>query len=89
MADAAPWVFIGTEKLVDHPVGVGSIGHRHLFDGSREPRLAGKDVGVLGEEAEDEPSHEVIHFMPAFRSLPPEILLQKLDIESIPADPSP
>lgn len=37
-----------------HPVGVGSIGHRHLVDSAREPRLHGRDVRGLGEEAECE-----------------------------------
>ena len=50
---------------------------------ARKLRLAEKDVGVLGEEAEDEPRHEVIHFVAAVRSLPLGTLLQKLDIESI------
>jgi hypothetical protein len=47
--------------------------------------LADEDVGVLGEEAEDEPRHEVIHVVAALGLAPFGVVLQQLDIEAVEA----
>ena len=44
-----------------------------------------EDVGVLGEEAEDQPGQKVVHILPARRRVPVRIVLQQLDIEPVEA----
>ena len=48
-----------------------------------EQALSVEDVGILREEAKDQPRHEVVHVGPAFRSGPVGVLFQKLDIELV------
>ena len=55
----------------------------HLRDGLGEQTFAVEDHRVLGEETEDEPRHEVIHVVTAFRFAPLGIVLQKLDIKPV------
>ena len=45
--------------------------------------LAVEDVRVLGEEAEDQPRHEVVHVVAAFGRAPFRIVLQQLDIQLV------
>ena len=45
-------------------MGVGRVALAHLFDGPGEQTHAVEDVGILGEKAEDETGHEVIHVVP-------------------------
>ena len=47
--------------------------------------LAIEDVGILGEEAEDQPRHEVIHVVAALGRAPIGVVLQKFDIEPVQA----
>jgi len=47
----------GTEQLADHLMGVGRVLGGHLRDSIVEQTSSFEDVGVLGEEAEDEPRH--------------------------------
>ena len=53
--------------------------------GLSEETLAMEDVGVLGEEAEDQPRHEVVHVVAALGRAPIRIVLQQLDIEPVEA----
>ena len=66
-------------------MGVGRVLSAHLRDSIGEQAVAVEDAGVLGEEAEDQPRHEVIHVMAAFGRAPLGIVLQKLDIKPIQA----
>ena len=47
--------------------------------------VAVEDVGVLGEEAEDQPRHEVVHVGAALGRAPFGVVLQQLDIEPVQA----
>ena len=47
--------------------------------------LAVEDVGVLGEEAEDQPRHEMVHVVAALGRAPFGVVLQQLDIEPVQA----
>ena len=47
--------------------------------------VAVEDVGVLGEEAEDQPRHEVVHVVAARRPCPSRVVLQQLDVEPVQA----
>ena len=47
--------------------------------------VAVEDVGVLGEEAEDQPRHEVVHVVAARGRAPVGVVLQQLDIEPVQA----
>ena len=44
-----------------------------------------ENVGVLGEEAEDQPRHEMVHVVAALGGAPIGIVLQQLDIEPVQA----
>ena len=66
-------------------MGVGRVLGAHLRDGIGEKTSSFEDVGVLGEEAEDQPRHEVIHVVAALGRAPRGVVLQKLDIEPVQA----
>ncbi len=55
----------------------------HLVDRGGEQVVAVEDVGDLGEEAEDQPRHEVVHVGPALGRVPVRVVLQQLDIEPV------
>jgi hypothetical protein len=57
----------------------------HRRDGVGELALAAEDVGVLGEEAEDQPCHEVVHVVAALGCAPFGVVLQQFDIEPVEA----
>ena len=44
-----------------------------------------EDVGILREEAEDQPRHEVVHVGPALGGVPVRVLLQQRSIEPVEA----
>lgn len=71
------------EDIRDDFVGVGAFAVAETLDGGGEQALAVEDVSILGEEAEDQPRHEVVHVGPAFRRGPVGVLFQKLDIELV------
>ena len=75
----------GAEQLADHLMGVGRVPRAHLLDRGREQAGAVEDVGVLGEEAEDQPRHEMVHVMAALGGSPFGVVFQKLDIEPVQA----
>ena len=56
-----------------------------LLDGAGEEAAAVEDVGVLREEAEDEPRHEVIHIVAAGFGPPFRVLAQQLDVDLVEA----
>ena len=66
-------------------MGVGRVPRAHLLDGVGEQARAVEDVGVLGEEAEDQPRHEVVHVVAALGRAPVGVVLQQLDIEPVQA----
>ncbi len=66
-------------------MGVGRVPRAHLLDRGREQAGPVEDVGVLGEEAEDQPRHEMIHVVAALGRAPFGVVLQKLDIEPVQA----
>ena len=78
-------VFMARNSVADHLMGVGRVPRAHLLDGGREQTVADEDVGVLGEEAEDQPRHEVVHVVAALGRAPFGIVFQKLDIEPVQA----
>ena len=65
----------GAEQLADHLMGVRRVPRAHLLDGGGEQALADEDVGVLGEEAEDQPRHEVVHVVAALGRAPVGVVL--------------
>ena len=65
--------------------GVRAVPALHAFDRAGEEVCAGEDVGVFREEAEDEPSHEVVHMVPAVDGAPVGVLLQQFDVEPVQA----
>ena len=75
----------GAEQLADHLMGVGRVPRAHLLDRGGEQAVAVEDVGVLGEEAEDQPRHEMVHVVAALGRAPFGVVLQKLDIEPVQA----
>jgi hypothetical protein len=42
-----------------------------------------EDVGILSEEAEDQPSHEVVHVVTAIDGSPYRVVYQKFNIEPV------
>ena len=72
-------------NVADHLMGVGRVPRAHLRDGVGEQALADEDVGVLGEEAEDQPRHEVVHVVAALGRAPIGVVLQKFDVEAVEA----
>jgi hypothetical protein len=64
---------------------VGRISLAHPFDRCRKKIIANKDVGALGEEAENQPRYEVIHVVAPRRRSPIGIAFEKLDIELVQA----
>src|ERR1700737_3263935 len=45
----------GAEHSPNHLMGVGGVARAHLLDGFCEQASAVEDIGILGEEAEDQP----------------------------------
>ena len=62
-------------------MGVGRVLGAHLRDRIGEKAGPVEDTGVLGEEAEDQPRHEVIHLVTALGCAPCGVVLQEFDIE--------
>jgi hypothetical protein len=56
-----------------------------LGDGVGEQSLSKKDVGILGEEAKDDPRHKVIHIVATRGRTPFGIVLEQLDIQTVEA----
>ena len=75
----------GAEQRADDLMGVGRVPRAHLRDGFGELALADEDVGVLGEEAEDQPRHEVVHVVAALGLAPIGVVLQEFDVEPVKA----
>ena len=75
----------GAEQFADHLMGVGRVPGAHLLDRVGEQAVAVEDAGVLGEETEDQPRHEVIHVVAALGRAPFGVVLQKFDIEPVQA----
>src|SRR6185437_9825109 len=73
------------EQFADHLVSIGGIFGAHARDGVGEQADAVEDVGALGEEAEYQPRHEVVHVVAARGGAPIGVVLQKLDIEPVHA----
>jgi hypothetical protein len=71
------------EQRADHLMRVGRVPRAHLVDRRREQASAVEDVGVLGEETEDQPRHEMVHVMAARDGAPFGIVPQQLDIEPV------
>jgi hypothetical protein len=66
-------------------MGVAGVAVAHLLQGAREQGFAVEDVGVLGEEAEDQAGHEVVHVPAAFGRGPVRVLAQQLDVQLVQA----
>ncbi len=64
---------------------VGRVFGAHLSDGFGEAPFADEDVGVLGEEAENQPRHELVHVVPTLRRAPFRVVLQQFDVQAIQA----
>jgi hypothetical protein len=50
---------------------------------SQKCRRPVEDVGILSEEAEDQPSHEVVHVVTAIDGSPYRVVYQKFNIEPV------
>jgi hypothetical protein len=66
-------------------MGVRRVPRAHSLDRCREQAGTVEDIGILGEEAEDQSRHEMIHVRAAIGCAPFRIVLQKLDIEPVQA----
>ena len=56
----------------------------HSFEhGLGEHPFAKEDAGILGEETEDEPRHEMVHVVATFGLTPIGIVLQEFDVDTI------
>ena len=64
-------------------MGVRAVAGAHLFDGAGKQVGAPEDVRVFGEEAEDEPGHEVVHLVLPARGPPVGVVLEQRDVESV------
>jgi len=64
-------------------MSVRGISLAHLLDGGSEEAFAVEDVGVFGKETEDQPSHEVVHFLTSSFRVPVGILPKQLDIKLV------
>ncbi len=73
------------EDFRDHLVGVRGIPGAHLIDGGGKSPRAGEDIRILGEEAEDQPRHEVVQVMAAGGGAPLGIVFKQLDVELVQA----
>ena len=63
------------EHFPQHIVGVVGPAVAHLLNGFGEEPVTIENVGILGKEAEDQPSHELVHVMPAFCCCPILVML--------------
>ena len=77
------WRVHRAENVRDDFVRVGAFAIAEPLDGGGEQALSVEDVGILGEEAEDQPRHEVVHVGPTLCRGPVGVLFQKLDIELV------
>ncbi|MCY1223678.1 hypothetical protein D9M72_358140 [compost metagenome] len=75
----------GAKDSFKHLVGVRSVAFGHLLQRSGEQGRARENIGVLGEEAKHQASHEVIHVRPALVSGPGLVVLQQLDVKLVQA----
>ena len=66
-------------------MGVRRIPRTHLRNGIGEQTLGAENTGILGEEAEDQPRHEMVHVMATLRGAPVGIVLKKLNIKPVQA----
>src|SRR6476620_11199234 len=66
-------------------MGVRRVPSTHLFNRGGEQAGPIEDVSILGEEAEDQPRHEMVHVWAAIGRAPLGIVLQKLDIKPVQA----
>lgn len=71
--------------LADDFVRVRPVAVGHLVDCGGEQIVADEDVGVFGEEAEDQPRHEMVHVVAFVGATPVGIVLDQLDIEPVKA----
>src|SRR3546814_6007451 len=76
---------LGSKQFADYLVGIRGIPLGHLVDGGCEQAAAGEDVGILGEKAEDEARHEMVHVRAAVGGAPIGVGAQQLDIELVQA----
>jgi superfamily II DNA or RNA helicase len=73
----------GPEQCADYLMGIGRVPRAHLLDRCREQAGTVEDVSVFGEEAEDQPCHEMIHVGAALGRAPFGTVFQKLDVEPV------
>ena len=66
-------------------MSVGRVASAHFLYGGRKQATAGEDVRVLGEEAENQAGHKMIHVGAAFRGIPLRVVPPQFDIESVQA----
>jgi hypothetical protein len=64
-------------------MGVGRVPRAHLVNRGREQIVSDEIVCSLGEEAEDQPRHEMVHVVPTLGGSPFWVVFQELDIEPV------
>jgi hypothetical protein len=64
-------------------MGVGAVTLGHLLDRVGEAPLTVKDVGVLGEETEDQSGEKVVEVLSPGGGVPIGIGFQQLDVEAV------
>ena len=73
------------ENLANHIMRIRGIAFAHIPDGVGEQVRALKNVGIFGEEAENQAGHEVVHFMTFIRLFPIGVFLQQFQIQPVQA----
>jgi hypothetical protein len=71
------------EEFADDVIGILRSTVAHLIDGGRKQVLAAENIGIFGEESENQAPHELVHVLTALFRSPVLVLLQQLDIELV------
>lgn len=71
------------EDFGQHLVSIGAAALAVLVYRSRKQSLAVENVGVLGEEAEYQPCHEMVHVQTARVSSPIRVLAQQFHVQLV------
>jgi len=75
----------GAEDFADDFVGVRGIPCAHLLNGGGEQAAAVENIGIFGEEAEDQAGHEVVHFVALRGTAPVWIVFEQFNVEPVEA----
>ena len=71
------------EDFADDVLKVAAVNRAHLLEGGAEEVVAVKNVGIFGEEAEDEARHEVVHIVAAVGVCPVGVVFEECGVEAV------